>query len=186
VRYDSSNSAPPDDTVLPREAQFSNQDHFPLLPPPPPPPPPPPRPQYGDDPQSPAPDLNFPFDDFLDIPEAFQPQNPQFQPAPAQPGPYPQPFSCGTCQSTFSQAHDFNRHMKRHDRPYKCPIPNCPSSGFPSSQDCDRHVKTKHPETVSDEQRHYCPVQTCKYATKGFTRADNFQRHMKQHPGVKW
>jgi len=180
VRDRGFSSSPPRPTVLPPEAQPSNQDHFS-----PPPPPPPPQ-QYGYISQVPDSEPDIPFDEFIQFPGTPRPQNPPFQAPPAQPEPYAQSFSCDPCQSTFSQAHEFNRHMKRHDRPYQCSIPNCPSSGFPSSQDRDRHVKARHPETVPQEQFLYCPVQTCKYATKGFARADNFQRHMKQHPGVNW
>jgi len=177
VRDRSFNPTPPDDTVLPREAQPYYQDHAP---------PPPPQPEYGGSLQPAALDPDILFNEFVEFPGSPQFQNPPFLPPQPPPEAHVQPYSCESCHKTFPQAHEFNRHMKRHDRRYKCPIADCPSSGFPSRQDCERHLEAKHPESVQDQQLHYCPVQTCKYATKGMTRADNFQRHMKQHPGVMW
>jgi len=177
VRDRGSDFTPPRETVLRREDQAFSQDHFTY-------PPPPPSQQYEYFPQAGAPQPDFPFDDFIQIPGIPQPRDPQPQPSPADSGPSAQSFSCGPCGRTFSQTHEFNRHMKRHDRRYECPFPNCTNSGFPSSQDRDRHIKSKHPETVSWEQLQYCPVQTCRYTTKGFTRTDNFRRHMKLHPEV--
>ncbi|PMD19859.1 hypothetical protein NA56DRAFT_750138 [Hyaloscypha hepaticicola] len=166
-----SDSSPPDDTVLPQEAQPSYQDHFP----------PPPPPEYGDVPQFPAPDHDFPFEDFVEIPGTPPPQQ-----APFQPFPPAQPYSCGVCPKSFLEARELTRHMKTHNRPYQCPVPNCSSQGFPSGQGRKRHIEAKHPETVPEAQLWYCPVQTCKYAISGFKRADHFQRHMKQHPGFMW
>ncbi|KAE8447414.1 hypothetical protein EG329_010828 [Mollisiaceae sp. DMI_Dod_QoI] len=67
------------------------------------------------------------------------------------------------------------KHMDKHLRPYKCPVPNCMVNNFATSGDLKRHHREVHgnPSFV-------CPNTSCKRHRKGFSRRDNLVQHMKR------
>lgn len=77
--------------------------------------------------------------------------------------------------------------MKRHIRPFKCPIPSCQNLGFEYRKCLTRHMDSVHEESPG-ARRFYCPVETCKHAEvngKGLARLDNIRRHVRQtHPEI--
>lgn len=75
-----------------------------------------------------------------------------------------------------------SRHEKTHqdkaERPHKCR--SCPEA-FWYPKDLRRHEQLHS----GQEAAHLCPVDDCPSAVKGYRRADNLRRHMKdKHPGV--
>lgn len=75
-----------------------------------------------------------------------------------------------------------SKHVKTHDCHFRCEIQDCKSRGFYRLQDLNRHMSSRHKN--GDSSKFYCTVQECEYATKGFPRKDNCNRHiMKQHHG---
>ncbi|KAF2489078.1 hypothetical protein BU16DRAFT_472002, partial [Lophium mytilinum] len=86
------------------------------------------------------------------------------------------------CSRVFNRQCDLRRHNKVHldksERPYKCL--SC-SEAFIYPKDLERHQRTHRTQPVR-QQNMYCPVSGCSN-TDGFSRKDNFTRHMrKQHP----
>ncbi|OIW22731.1 hypothetical protein CONLIGDRAFT_694541 [Coniochaeta ligniaria NRRL 30616] len=63
----------------------------------------------------------------------------------------------------------------------KIPCPKCDVL-FTNKQHLERHDDTKH----ADIRKFFCPVDDCKYQTKGFPRKDALKTHMKnRHKGVR-
>ncbi|KAF2763136.1 hypothetical protein EJ05DRAFT_506764 [Pseudovirgaria hyperparasitica] len=85
-------------------------------------------------------------------------------------------YSCDICRSTFDRECDLNRHKKihldNHRRPIKCP--DC-DKGFLYPKDLKRHQSTH----TASERTFFCPVAGCKSNANGFTRKDNYKRHMR-------
>ncbi|KAF2805424.1 uncharacterized protein BDZ99DRAFT_395743 [Mytilinidion resinicola] len=86
------------------------------------------------------------------------------------------------CSRAFDRHCDLRRHTKLHldksERPYKCL--SC-SEAFIYPKDLDRHQRT-HRTLPVPQQKMHCPIRGCSN-TEGFSRKDNFTRHMrKQHP----
>ncbi|KAL2059828.1 hypothetical protein VTL71DRAFT_9983, partial [Oculimacula yallundae] len=91
------------------------------------------------------------------------------------------PYVYKTCSpsETFPRQCELNPHIRtKHELPYKCRMPNC-IFRFGYQKHLDRHRETKH----SEAKEYFCNLTSCKYYEKGFSRKDNFKRHMKQHPG---
>lgn len=74
-----------------------------------------------------------------------------------------------------------SKHVKTHDRRFRCEIQGCTSDGFYRRQDVKRHMSSCHKD-VGESSKFYCTVQECEYAAKGFPREDNCKRHIRiQH-----
>ncbi|KAF8861358.1 hypothetical protein BDZ45DRAFT_266611 [Acephala macrosclerotiorum] len=72
--------------------------------------------------------------------------------------------------------------QKRHLRPHKCELANCKyhTKGFALRKDLDRHRFACHNSHLSaPARRHLCPHHDSRYAVEGFTRKDNFNRHIR-------
>jgi len=98
----------------------------------------------------------------------------------------PEVFRCAECTQTFPKRHLFNRHNKKHSRPFKCPIRRC-NRAFQYRKDLGRHRAARHPETVQDLVLLYCRHPGCKFSSEqgpGSSRKDNLRRHARtQHRG---
>jgi hypothetical protein len=76
------------------------------------------------------------------------------------------------------------KHKARHERPWKCPDPDCKKHmcGFSTRNDLDRHLKSVHkmvtPNTKTTMYR--CPFGQCKDIQKDWPRKDNFIQHLKR------
>jgi len=93
-------------------------------------------------------------------------------------------FRCARCPLTFPKRCLFNKHQKRHDRPFKCAIRRCPRA-FQYRKDLNRHRAARHRETVQDLVLLYCGRPGCKFSIEhgpGSSRIDNLRRHIRtQH-----
>lgn len=105
--------------------------------------------------------------------------------APVTSGTLPRGFIDSILAATIKKTDDLlsRKHVKTHDRILKCKILGCTSGGFYRLQDVKRHMSSCHKD-VGESSKFYCPVEECKYATKGFPREDNRKRHIRvQHQG---
>lgn len=84
------------------------------------------------------------------------------------------------CDRSFHTARDFNKHMRKHTRPVKCPVLTCKhhEHGFPEQRDLSRHIMAQHSAMYNSESIFKC--ETC---TKEFTQQDNYRRHMRDKHG---
>ena len=86
------------------------------------------------------------------------------------------------CQGqTFTRTCEWNRHMDKHERPYKCKEAECDRQpGFTWAGGLLRHKIEVHIK----ESRLFCPFPNCKRAERGFTRKSNLEDHkQKMHSG---
>ncbi|KAK1753257.1 hypothetical protein QBC47DRAFT_363064 [Echria macrotheca] len=98
----------------------------------------------------------------------------------------PEPLTCreGACASkpeTCDRMCDYNKHLKRHDLPYKCRFPGCKytgTNGFSQLRDQERHEEDAHQAKSSFR----CYVAECPGSAK---RADNMMRHLRGQHGIK-
>lgn len=76
------------------------------------------------------------------------------------------------------------KHDLRHRKPFICTYPGCQrSEGFSTTNDLDRHMKSKHPscQKANLAKRQYrCHIEGCKSREKAWPRLDNFRSHLKR------
>ena len=108
-------------------------------------------------------------------------------------------LQCPKCSKSFQQRHKLkyvyfhpnrvstllinmlSKHCKTHDRSFKCTEPGCAFSGC-YRKDLTRHTSTCH-RKGNDQVRTFCELQDCPMARRGFSRRDNYVRHIRrQHP----
>jgi len=93
-------------------------------------------------------------------------------------------FQCSECPESLSKRHLLNKHLKKHDPPFKCTLDGCNKS-FTQKRDYERHLDAIHP--TQSTTLWVCPYEGCKYSgqyTAGSPRKDNMKRHMRtQHGG---
>ena len=77
----------------------------------------------------------------------------------------------------------YSKHIKSHKRDVKCTISGCESDGFYRDRDLRRHVLCCHPDATTESRQYFCEFTGCKN-TKGFSRKDNYQRHMRLHNNI--
>lgn len=84
---------------------------------------------------------------------------------------------CDRCGKEFNRACDLAKHIKTHDRPYKCPEPGCKyhEVGLPTEKELDRHRNDKH---TGDPKLYACKF--CEFKTK---RESNCKQHMEKKHG---
>lgn len=83
----------------------------------------------------------------------------------------------------FRRPCEWNKHMDKHERPYKCSEPTCEQNpGFTYSGGLLRHMREVHKKGVgSKRQPLYCPHQNCIRSTgEGFTRRENLDEHQRR------
>ena len=89
----------------------------------------------------------------------------------------PPSFRCALCPKSFPRRWELNRHLKRHERPFKCEISPC-GAAFALRKDLHRHVKQVH-DFASDLR---CIFSTCNFSS---TRRDDLKRHLQRVHGVE-
>jgi cytochrome c556 len=69
--------------------------------------------------------------------------------------------------------------MLRHNKPFKCDIPNCRRGGrgFTTVNDLQRHKKSVH-RINATENSFQCASETCRSKEKIWPRLDNFKQHI--------
>lgn len=88
-------------------------------------------------------------------------------------------YVCHMCNKHYSRHCDLNKHVKTHNRSFKCPVEGCrySSFGWPTEKELDRHLNDKHsvaPTVFS------CLYQPCTYTSK---RESNCKQHMEKAHG---
>lgn len=82
-------------------------------------------------------------------------------------------LKCPACPKVLPRKCDFNKHVKTHDRAFKCEIAGCLHKlGFALKKDLRRHINTVHRKSTFT-----CHVPGC---GKVFSRSDNCDRHFEE------
>ena len=91
----------------------------------------------------------------------------------------PEVHECSLCDKEFKRPCDLTKHLKTHERPWKCPDDKCKyhEHGWPTEKERDRHVNDKHSNTPSLYRCLYAP---CPYTSK---RESNCKQHMEKAHG---
>ncbi|EQL03467.1 zinc finger domain-containing protein [Ophiocordyceps sinensis CO18] len=84
--------------------------------------------------------------------------------------------------NTFSRKCEWNKHMDKHERPYRCPAEGCESlPGFTYSGGLLRHEREVHGKHGGPKNTVNCPHPNCKRHTgKGFSRQENLNEHLRR------
>jgi ssDNA-binding Zn-finger/Zn-ribbon topoisomerase 1 len=104
--------------------------------------------------------------------------------------------ACKYCHQTFKRACEYKRHLRKHEKPEKCPVGgiNCKlrrngTDSFAWARDLDRHIEARHPERrdlMKNPDRRdydYCDYPDCK-KSDWLMRKDNLRRHKKRLHGI--
>jgi hypothetical protein len=89
---------------------------------------------------------------------------------------------CDVCNKELRTRSEQKKHQQRHMKPFKCDFPDCPrqKEGFSTTNDLDRHKRSKHPESETTGNRYVCRIGACESKDKIWPRADNFRAHLKR------
>ncbi|CDM28578.1 hypothetical protein DTO013E5_974 [Penicillium roqueforti] len=89
---------------------------------------------------------------------------------------------CQSAPPTFRRPCEWNKHMDKHDRPYKCYEPNCDKiQGFTYSGGLLRHQREVHKKNTDTKKALMCPYTDCNRSTgNGFTRQENLREHLRR------
>lgn len=89
---------------------------------------------------------------------------------------------CRNKNETFRRPCEWNKHMDRHERPYKCNESSCElNPGFTYSGGLLRHQREVHKMHLSTKQPFYCPYPNCnRNSGAGFTRRENLEEHKRR------
>ncbi|KAJ9663023.1 hypothetical protein H2198_001015 [Neophaeococcomyces mojaviensis] len=91
--------------------------------------------------------------------------------------------ACSDKNEIFRRPCEWNKHMDKHERPYKCSEPTCEQNpGFTYSGGLLRHMREVHKKGVGPARRPlYCPHANCIRSTgEGFTRRENLEEHLRR------
>ncbi|KAI9163020.1 fungal specific transcription factor [Paramyrothecium foliicola] len=82
----------------------------------------------------------------------------------------------------FSRKCEWNKHMDKHERPYRCPADGCENlPGFTYSGGLLRHEREVHGKHGGPKKTVNCPHPNCKRHTgKGFSRQENLNEHLRR------
>ncbi|KAJ5901962.1 hypothetical protein N7495_002490 [Penicillium taxi] len=82
----------------------------------------------------------------------------------------------------FRRPCEWNKHMDKHDRPYKCYEPGCDKiQGFTYSGGLLRHQREVHKKNTDAKKPLMCPYADCnRSAGNGFTRQENLREHLRR------
>lgn len=82
----------------------------------------------------------------------------------------------------FSRKCEWNKHMDKHERPYRCKAAGCEAlPGFTYSGGLLRHEREVHGKHGGPRQTFNCPHLNCKRHTgKGFSRQENLNEHLRR------
>ncbi|KAM3452233.1 hypothetical protein MY3296_004671 [Beauveria thailandica] len=77
---------------------------------------------------------------------------------------------------------EWNKHMDKHERPYRCPAEGCENlPGFTYSGGLLRHEREVHNKHGGPKNTVNCPHPNCKRHTgKGFSRQENLNEHLRR------
>ncbi|TKA71630.1 hypothetical protein B0A55_07565 [Friedmanniomyces simplex] len=86
------------------------------------------------------------------------------------------------CDKEFKRPCDLTKHIKTHERPWKCIEASCKyhTHGWPTEKERDRHVNDKH-STAPPE--YACLFEPCPYRSK---RESNCKQHMEKAHGWQY
>ncbi|PNS15849.1 Asparagine-rich zinc finger protein AZF1 [Sphaceloma murrayae] len=87
-----------------------------------------------------------------------------------------------SCNKSFKRPCDLTKHIKTHERPWKCPEESCKyyEVGWPTEKERERHVNDKH----SDAPTMYkCLEAGCPYTSK---RESNCKQHMEKAHNIPY
>lgn len=89
---------------------------------------------------------------------------------------------CAEDIKEFGRKCEWNKHMDKHDRPYKCGAVGCEKlPGFTYSGGLLRHEREVHGKHGGPKNPLHCPHESCKRATgKGFSRLENLNEHLRR------
>lgn len=89
---------------------------------------------------------------------------------------------CEVCKKELRTRSEQKKHQQRHKKPFRCDFRDCPrqKEGFSTTNDLDRHKRSKHPESETLGNRYVCRIGACKSKDKIWPRADNFRAHLKR------
>ncbi|ETI20269.1 hypothetical protein G647_08303 [Cladophialophora carrionii CBS 160.54] len=90
--------------------------------------------------------------------------------------------NCRGKNQTFKRVCEWNKHMDRHERPYKCRESGCElNPGFTYSGGLLRHQREVHKMHLSTKQPLFCPFPNCNRSSgTGFTRKENLEEHKRR------
>ncbi|PHH66884.1 hypothetical protein CDD81_5236 [Ophiocordyceps australis] len=76
----------------------------------------------------------------------------------------------------------WNKHMDKHERPYRCPAAKCENNpGFTYSGGLLRHEREVHRKHGGPRVKVHCPHPNCKrHSGKGFSRQENLTEHLRR------
>jgi len=91
----------------------------------------------------------------------------------------PEIHTCELCSKEFKRPCDLTKHVKTHERPWKCSSEDCKyhEYGWPTEKERDRHVNDKHSSMPS---LYHCLFKPCPYTSK---RESNCKQHMEKAHG---
>ncbi|EMC93185.1 hypothetical protein BAUCODRAFT_113280, partial [Baudoinia panamericana UAMH 10762] len=97
-------------------------------------------------------------------------------------GAKPEIHTCTQCDKEFKRPCDLTKHIKTHERPWKCREQSCKyhDLGWPTEKERDRHENDKHSNSAA---RYYCQFQPCPYSSK---RESNCKQHMEKAHGWEY
>ncbi|KAK5117643.1 hypothetical protein LTR62_005066 [Meristemomyces frigidus] len=83
------------------------------------------------------------------------------------------------CDKEFKRPCDLTKHIKTHERPWKCPDDKCKfhDQGWPTEKELERHINDKH---SAEPPSYRCLFQPCPYNSK---RESNCKQHMEKAHG---
>ncbi|KAJ5247532.1 hypothetical protein N7468_002515 [Penicillium chermesinum] len=91
-------------------------------------------------------------------------------------------LDCQEHPPIFRRPCEWNKHMDKHDRPYKCYEPGCDKvQGFTYSGGLLRHQREVHKKNTDAKKPLMCPYADCNRSTgNGFTRQENLREHLRR------
>lgn len=94
----------------------------------------------------------------------------------------PEIHECSLCDKEFKRPCDLTKHVKTHERPWKCTDEKCKyyEHGWPTEKERDRHVNDKHSSAPS---LYHCLFKPCPYTSK---RESNCKQHMEKAHGWEY
>ncbi|KAK0728586.1 hypothetical protein B0T26DRAFT_640177 [Lasiosphaeria miniovina] len=89
---------------------------------------------------------------------------------------------CSEDMKEFGRKCEWNKHMDKHDRPYKCAAIGCEKlPGFTYSGGLLRHEREVHGKHGGPKNSFNCPHVNCKrHTNKGFSRLENLNEHLRR------
>lgn len=89
---------------------------------------------------------------------------------------------CGENPPIFRRRCEWNKHMDKHERPYKCTEPGCEKLlGFTYSGGLLRHQREVHKKNGTAKATLFCPDPNCnRHTGQGFTRKENLNEHIRR------